>query len=418
MTSVSQRFFRSLSQALLLALLLVGASACVTHETRPAPIINARKATAPIPDAELLDVSVQLFDANIPQNEKQREKADIYPEVRKAEARFIPMKLRDTLERTGQWGQVRVVPEGAQSVDVLVKGKILESTGMRMQLDIDVTDATGRAWLHKVYEGMADTRAYKDTTGKARDPFQNVYSTIANDMLQLRQNLMAADREAIHRVADLRFASELAPYAFKDYLHADKNGQFQVVRLPAQDDAIYERMERLRDRDYALVDTLNEHYSVFAGNMNDSYNSWRKYSYSEIEAEEETKRSALNRKLLGAAAIVGGLIAGTQSNTYVGEVAGTAAVFGGIYAMKSGFDKGAEVKMHRDSLKQLSESFQAEVQPMVVDVEGRTLQLKGSAEEQYQQWRGLLKQLYENETGSPVHEPHPVAQTRAEARPE
>ena len=55
--------------------------------------------------------------------------------------------------------------------------------------------------------------------------------------------------------------------------------------------------------------------------------------------------------------------------------------------------------MHSDSLKQLGESFQAEVQPMVVEVEGRTLRLKGTAEEQYE-WRRLLKELYENETGA------------------
>ena len=39
---------------------------------------------------------------------------------------------------------------------------------------------------------------------------------------------------------------------------------------------------------------------------------------------------------------------------------------------------------------------------MVVEVEGRTLQLRGTAEEQYQEWRRLLKELYENETGLPV----------------
>jgi len=39
---------------------------------------------------------------------------------------------------------------------------------------------------------------------------------------------------------------------------------------------------------------------------------------------------------------------------------------------------------------------------MVVDIEGRSLQLKGSAEEQYAEWRRLLKQLYENETGLPA----------------
>ena len=44
----------------------------------------------------------------------------------------------------------------------------------------------------------------------------------------------------------------------------------------------------------------------------------------------------------------------------------------------------------------------ASVKPMVIDIEGRTLQLKGSAEEQYAEWRRLLKDLYENETGLPA----------------
>jgi hypothetical protein len=50
-------------------------------------------------------------------------------------------------------------------------------------------------------------------------------------------------------------------------------------------------------------------------------------------------------------------------------------------------------------LKELSQSFQAEVAPQVVDVEGRTLRLTGSAEEQYREWRELLRQLYLEETG-------------------
>jgi hypothetical protein len=35
----------------------------------------------------------------------------------------------------------------------------------------------------------------------------------------------------------------------------------------------------------------------------------------------------------------------------------------------------------------------------VVDVEGRTLRLTGTAEEQYKEWRELLHQLYLEETG-------------------
>ena len=159
------------------------------------------------------------------------------------------------------------------------------------------------------------------------------------------------------------------------------------------------RMDRIRERDYALLDTINEHYSLFADNMSEPYTNWRRYSYAELEAEDEARAPRITRKLLGAAAIVGGLVVGSEASTYAGQAAATGAIFGGAYAVKSGFDKGAEVKMHSDSLKQFGESFQAEVQPMVVEVEGRTLQLKGTAEEQYHEWRRLLKELYENETG-------------------
>jgi hypothetical protein len=294
------------------------------------------------------------------------------------------------------------MPSDAEALDVYVSGKILQSTGQMLRAEITVVDATGRQWFKREYEQLADTRSYKDQTGKPRDPFQNMYNTLANDMLVYRQQLATADLETVRRVSELRFASDLAPYAFSSYMSEDKKGVMQVVRLPSQDDPMLQRMDRIRERDYALLDTINEHYSLFAENMSEPYTNWRRYSYSELEAKDEARRSAITRKLLGAAAIVGGLVVGAEANTYAGQAAATGAIFGGAYAVKSGFDKGAEVKLHSDSLKQLGESFQAEVQPMVVEVEGRTLQLKGTAEEQYTEWRRLLKDLYENETGTPA----------------
>jgi hypothetical protein len=389
-------------------------SGCVTHETRPLPQIQPIQASAEIPPEQLLDVGVRLFDANVPEDEKTLEKEHIFPEVRKAEARFIPMQIRNTLEGTGHWGQVRVMPEEAEALDVYVSGVILESSGQMLNLDVTVTDATGRTWFRKTYEQVADTRAYKTSNNAPRDPFQNLYSTLANDMLAHRQQLAANDLENVRRVAKLKFASELAPYAFTEYLSKDKKkGVLQIARLPADGDPLMARMDRIRERDYALLDTINEHYSLFAENMGEPYTNWRRYSYDELEAKDEAARSALTRKLLGAAAIVGGLMIGNETGTYAGRAAATGAVFGGAYAVKSGFEKGAEVKMHSDSLKQLGESFQAEVEPMVVEVEGRTLQLQGTAEEQFREWRELLKDLYENETGLPVHVPAAAAETPA-----
>jgi hypothetical protein len=245
-------------------------SGCMTHESRPLPRINAIQAAQEIPQDQLLDVGVRLFDENLPKDEKKMEQQHIFPEVRKAEARYFPMQVRNTLEGTGHWGQVRVMPADAEALDVHVSARILESNGQVLKLDVTVTDSSGRMWFRKEYEQPADTRSYKDTGGRPRDPFQNLYSNLANDMLVYRQQLAATDLENLRRVSELRFANDLAPYAFSNYLTADKKkGTFQVLRLPADDDPLLVRMDRIRERDYALLDTVNEHYALFAENMAD-----------------------------------------------------------------------------------------------------------------------------------------------------
>jgi hypothetical protein len=364
--------------------------------------IAAERATTELAADELLDVGVRLFDPNVPADEQEREKQRIFPEVRKAESRYIPVLIRDTLEDTGQWGQVRVLPSDGTGMEVFIDGRIVQSDGRELKLDVVVTDAAGRTWFRKTYEGQADTRAYKDVVAKPRDPFENVYNTLANDLLAARRALTHEQRVALRRVADLRFAADLAPYAFGSYLAQDRKGLYSVTRLPADDDPVVQRMQRVRERDYALVDTLNEYYANFAGGMSDPYTNWRKYNYEELEAESQAKREAITRQVLGAVAVVGGIMAGAESSSSAASAAATAAVIGGMYAFKSGLDKNAEIKVHAESLKQLGDSFQSEVQPMVVDVEGRTLQLKGSAEQQYAEWRQLLRELYENETGLPA----------------
>ncbi len=124
--------------------LCLSMSACMTHETRPLPRINAVQAATEIPADQLLDVGVRLLDDNIPKDEKTQEKERIFPDVRRAEALFIAMQMRNTLEGTGHWGQVRVVPQDANALDVHVSGKILESTGAKLRVEMTVSDATNR----------------------------------------------------------------------------------------------------------------------------------------------------------------------------------------------------------------------------------------------------------------------------------
>jgi hypothetical protein len=302
-----------------------------------------------------------------------------------------------------------VVPTNLQFVDVSVTGKILESTGAKLALEVSVVDSTGKPWITKKrYESPADTGSYKtDNALKARDPFQNVYSQIANDMVVIRDAMVAENRRDIRRVTQLRFAQDLAPAAMTGYLTQDPKAKTMVVaRLPAKDDPYTARIEKIRDSDAGVVDTVNGYYANFSDSMRDSYGNWRRSSFDEIEKENRARNQARTRTFLGAAAVLASVFVPgqCQSTDYncrrIESAARTAGAIGGTAAVLSGLKKYSDAKVHAQALKEMSESFQSEVQPQVVDVEGRTLRLTGTADEQYREWQKLLHELYLEENGT------------------
>ncbi|MGB5133188.1 MAG: hypothetical protein WBO00_11260 [Steroidobacteraceae bacterium] len=391
---------------------LVAVTGCV-KETRPLPLKQATQATTEIPADQLLDVGVHIFNPGIPQAVEDdpdlAEKTRIYPDIRKAEARYFAMQLRDTLEGTGNWGTARVVPASVLNFDLTVDGRIVESSGTTLKLAITATDATGKIWIDKKeYEGLADTRAYKDGYTADRDPFENVYVSIADDLLAVRKAKSAAELANIRRVSELRFANDFAPVAFSQYLAQDaKTGQYRVLRLPADDDVLLQRVRQIRERDYGMIDTVSENYSAFSEKLEVPYTSWRRYTYDEIVAEQKLKKQARTRMALGAAAVAAAIFVpdscdrnnSSQTCERASSAARYGAAAGGVAAVISGYRKNEQSKIHAESLKEISGSFQSEAAPLVVDVEGRTLRLTGTAEEQYAEWRRLLHELYREETG-------------------
>lgn len=395
-------------RVMLVAVLVAGLGGCVVKETRPLPQLQAVQAVSEVPEQHLLDVGIHLFDPGIPKEVEEDPdlavKERIYPEIRRAEARYMPNLLRDTLVGTAQWGAVRVVPDLVDASDLTIDGRIIESTAAEIRLAVRATDSTGRVWLDREYEGVADKRSYSEGGNVGRDPFQNVYVNIANDLLEARKQVDDEHLATVQRVSELRFAADFAPVAFGDYLVRDKKtGEYRVLRLPAENDPLYERIARIRERDEGLVDTVSDGYASFSERMDEPYDNWRRYSYDEIQAEEKLKAQARNRMALGALAVAAAIFVPGNSNSVDGQriedAARTAAAAGGVMAVMSGLKKRDEAKMHTESLKELSASFRAEADPLVVDVEGRTLRLTGTAEEQYAEWRRLLHELYVEDTG-------------------
>ncbi|MDH3315252.1 MAG: hypothetical protein OER43_05745, partial [Gammaproteobacteria bacterium] len=123
------------------------------------PIMSAQ---AEIPEHLLMDVGIEVFDrGELPDDEA--EELGIPAEVRDAEARFIPVHLKNTMQKTGQWGAVRVVPAGTEDTEVLVRGKIEHSDGEILELQIDAYDATGLRWFSKLYKTEITTKSYNGT---------------------------------------------------------------------------------------------------------------------------------------------------------------------------------------------------------------------------------------------------------------
>lgn len=384
-------------------------SGCVVKETRPLAKLEAVQAKVQIPEAELLDVALRHLDAGVPaeliDDEEALDKKRIYPDVRVAESRLLPMRLRTTLEASGQWGAVRVVPEAVQFVDVVVTGRIIESTGSRLELAITAIDASGRVWIKdRLYASDADLGSYKtDASLRARDPFQNVYAQIANDLVTARDALTSAEKRELRHIAQLRFAQDLDPRSFEGYLQRSSDGRYRLTRLPADNDPAVVRIAKIRERDATVIDTLDGYTQEFSDKLFDPYGSFRRTSREAIEREDKARAQAMTRTALGAAAVLGSIFASSNcaSTDYncrrIDSAVRTAGAVGGVAAVMSGIQKFSDAKVAAQEVKELASSFSSEAAVQTVEVEGRTLKLTGTAEEQYREWRRLLAAIYREE---------------------
>ncbi|MEM7246816.1 MAG: hypothetical protein AAF533_15800 [Acidobacteriota bacterium] len=390
----------------LVALLFISATADAGRKKRRAKERRAQEraraerlvlATSEIDEASLLDIGIQTFDlgvADVPIEDGSKDLWRANPEIRRSEAVFMAHQLKRTLASSGFWGAVRVVPLGTQGLDLILSGEIVRSTPKDLVLAVELVDATGQVWHRGRYRNELGKHAYPERVeGVPRhEPHQVVYDRIANALSAELSRHPRSERLRIREVAELRFAAELAPDLFGNYLQVDRRGGWAPVRLPAEGDPMVDRMRRIRQRDHLVVDTLDEHYAGFADAMDLPYWDWRAYSHEEFLAWKKIRRKARTRKFFGGLLIAGGIL---------GEAAGLedAAVLGGAMVLQSGIGKGKEAKIHREALGELATSFHSEVSPLRVEVEGRTLQLEGTADQQYAQWRGLLQRIFEEESG-------------------
>jgi hypothetical protein len=361
--------------------------------SRYIPPTNLHLASKQLEEAELLDVAVVMFESK-DLTTKEQEEQGLDPAIQAAEGHFVPHHLAATMERSGYWGAVRTVPEDSETTDVRVLGTILRSNGEYFSVEVRALDSTNREWFNRRYHSRAKKLTYPEAVSGSKDPFQDLYNTIANDLASYRRTLTASDLKKVRDVSKLRFASKVAPDQFGEYLGTDELGKIKVLHLPADNDPAMARVERLRERDFMFNDTVHNYYDAYYTKMWDSYKDWREAIYTEALAVRKVKRDSVGKAIIGAALIAGAVAVADQST------AGAVALgLAGASQIGSSVQLRKQVKMHKVALKELSESFSKEMSPVVIEFEGKQYELKGTAEEQSEKWQQILRRIYQEETG-------------------
>ena len=374
-------------------------SACATHTVKSTSYTPVIQDSQNVPEDLLLDVGVAIFDPGLDDMDDDQEELT-NPQIRVAESRYAPFLVAETLQRSANWGIVRLMPNVSSPMDLYLNGTILESNGESMAMRIEVKDSTGRHWYTKLYEQEISQFSYDPSQRQQNDPFQILYNNIANDLLAWKKaNIEDDEILEIRMISEMLFAQRFSPEVFDDYLTQNRDGYLEIVSLPADSDPMLGRIRDIRERDFMFIDTVQDYYATYVRQMRLPYDSWREQSYYETITLREIEASARRRFIAGAATVVGGLAAATQGSNY-GTVAGGAfAVGAGAYLLRSGFDKQAEARIHMEALEELGQSLENEVAPQVINLDDRTITLSGSVEEQYEQWREIMADLYSAEVG-------------------
>ncbi|MCH7822911.1 MAG: hypothetical protein IIA07_12910 [Proteobacteria bacterium] len=306
-----------------------------------------------------LNVSITVFDPGVPADPRMHRDQQVFPRIREIEATFLPFVLREALAETNAWGAVRVVPQPDIAAELLVSGSIVRSDGEILELNIRAVDASGRVWLDRSFVAAVEN--------------QELYFKIVAALQTARAQLSNKALRDVVEISLLRYANQLAPSAFGAYLHEAADGTFTIIRLPARNDPMLGRIDRLRRIEYVITDAVDAKFQELHAEIASTYDLWREYRRKVIEYQVEDVRRAQD----------------TESD----------APRGSYEAMKNRYDNYKWNRITAQEQESLAVAFNNEIGPKVDAMEARVAELQGWVDQKYAEWHRLLEELFEVETG-------------------
>ena len=317
------------------------------------------------PIEPLLDVGVVVFSpAEVPGDDQA------LAAVRDIESKLLATRLRRVMTQSGAWGAVRLLPSSSLLTPLEVSATLIHSDGSDLVLRLLAQDATGRVWLDETLHDETTDADYPIAAGG--DPFADLWHEIANRLAAHWSGLSDRRRRELLTVAELRYAASLAPEKFAGYL-GERDGVRRAVRLPADNDPMLLRIDGIRNSELMFIDAVDEQYVDLQVSMSETYAAW----CSATKARADW--------LAG----YGDRVARRDNRADTGSFASLQSVYSTYRA----------VKVQEQDLFDYALGFRNEAAPTVMDYEGRAIELTGTLESRYRQWRSLLADIFRIEQG-------------------
>ncbi len=194
-----------------------------------------------------------------------------------------------------------------------------------------------------------------------------MFAEVAAELLLARDRLTSAEQRAIQGTSQMRYAFDLAPSVFDEYLHQGDDGRWSLLRLPARNDPMLKRIEMIRSTEFLFTDTIDNKFRELSTELARTYRAWREYRRKFVDYNAENVRFA--------------------------EVNRGDSPRGSWEAIKDQYDAWKYDRVTAQEQDRLVVAFDTEVTPSVEAMEARVDELEEWVRQRSLEWRYLLNEL-------------------------
>lgn len=282
---------------------------------------------------------------------------------RETEAQLLGAKQRRVFENAGQWGVVRLYPQPSLIPQLMLDMVVLQSDGRQLRVHAMLTGVHGDTLLSDTYLDYASSEGVLSADNE--DPFTDLFHRIHNDVAT-KVALMPESEDYLRQLSFLRYAQQLAPQAFEAYLSREGES-WQLLRAPAEQDPMYQRISKLREYELLFVDTIDEQLTSALREIDTAYRLWLRASKEQLDWLEKRRARGVNAEGLA------------DDSAFARHQA--------VYAAYR------SLKIHEQELFELVLDLESESRSTALEIEETVVTLEGTLEQQYREWREALAKI-------------------------